>query len=127
MKFHEFVWDQVERLSVVPDFRMKEAGMTELADWLTEVSGGAINHEYPNTMAWVREYDGARRIRAVISECVEFEKPPGLSDVKMTWYRLFAPPNIHEHCSKCGGTGWVIVKRGEHEGAVKCTESKLVQ
>lgn len=120
MKFHEFVFGQVDRLAAVPDFRMSEAGRNELSDWLLEVSGGNLKHEYPNPATWVKNHDGARRIKTVIDECVEFSTPPGLFDIKTVWHRLYPPPNAHGNCPHCGGSGWVIVERGGVEGAKKC-------
>ena len=125
MTFNAFVSEQIARLEAIPGFQMGDGGRKELArDWL---SGSRSHfgrsrevHTAGNAAEFLRDSDLCQRIKAVIDECVEFSTPPGLSDIKAVWYRLYPPVSSHERCAACNGTGYRIVERGGVEGAVRC-------
>jgi hypothetical protein len=124
MKFSEFVNEQVARLEAIPGFQMGDAGRKELALWLMDTAEHTAEHvdmSQRPAARWIAQCPAAQRIKAVIDECVEFTTPPGLADIKAVWYRLYPPVSTHEKCGECGGTGWKIVKRGDAEGAVRCS------
>jgi hypothetical protein len=124
MTFNAFVSDQIARLEAIPGFQMGDGGRKELAGWLSDQGGAPLDRaKYVRHSAaeFLRDSDLCRRIKAVIDECVEFSTPPGLSDIKAVWYRLYPPVSSHERCEHCNGTGYRIVKRGGVEGAARCS------
>ena len=109
MKYKEFIAEQVDRLDAVPGFQMSDAGRLEVADWIMKESGGAGTRA--TVSEWLREYEPARMIKAVIDEAVEWTTPPGLADLKTVWRRMYPPVNEQRaNCQRCDGTGWIVVE-----------------
>ena len=126
MKFDEFVVEQVERLGAIPEFvaKVTEGGRKEIVKWLTkEADEPTPARQRLGASERIHESPAAGRVKSVIDECVEFTAPPGLSDIKAVWRRLNPPLNEQrEKCSRCGGTGWIVVQ-GEYgtSAAYPCT------
>ena len=123
MTFNAFVSEQIARLEAIPGFQMGDGGRKELVNWLSDQGATSVDRaKYirSNAAEFLRDSDLCQRIKAVIDECVEFSTPPGLSDIKAVWYRLYPPVSSHERCAACNGTGYRIVERGGVEGAVRC-------
>jgi hypothetical protein len=123
MTFNRFLNEQIDRMDAVPGFQMSDAGRKELALWLADQGSTPLDRrkfERGCVAEFLRDSDLCRRIKATLDECVEFTTPPGLSDIKAVWYRLYPPSRSHERCAVCDGTGYVIVRRGDAEGAKRC-------
>ena len=95
MTFNAFVDEQIARLEAIPGFQMGDGGRKEpFVNWLSDQGATSVDRaKYirSNAAEFLRDSDLCQRIKAVIDECVEFSKPPGLDDIKAVWYRLYPP------------------------------------
>ena len=113
MIFTEFVKQQVERLGSIADFSMKISmpGQMEITEWLIAAANeSSMKRKRSGQAEWLRESEPARRVKAVIDECVEFESAPGLADIRAVWRRVNPPKEqARNECPRCQGTGFIVV------------------
>jgi hypothetical protein len=125
MIFRDFVKEQIGRLKSFADFTLKvpDDGQKEICRWLEERAGCDPKAKSQSTFAWLEAEEGARRVKAVIDECLTFESLPDLRTMRAVWDRLYPPSHsARNSCARCGGTGWVTVsgERGT-SGCYPCT------
>lgn len=113
MNFADFVSEQLDRLGAISEWslRITEAGRREIAKWLYETANDPTpKRKRQGASEWLRESAAAQRVKSVIDECVEFETPPGLADIKAVWRRVNPPANeTRRNCQRCGGSGFIEV------------------
>jgi len=113
MNFEEFATEQLDRLGCIQEWSLKvsAAGQKEIVRWLLETANDPTpKRKRHSASEWLRESPAAQRIKAVIDECVEFETPPGLADIKAVWRRVNPPANeTRKSCQRCVGSGFIQV------------------
>ncbi len=112
MTFREFVTEQIGRLKAFANFGrdVPEDGQKEIRRWLEERAGCDPKARSESTLKWLEYDEGARRVKAVIDECLTFETLPDLRTMRAVWDRVYPPQNlVRQSCERCGGTGWVTV------------------
>lgn len=104
-----FCRDQIRRLSGHPRFPQDPVAITELIAALQRIARSE-NH-------------AKRTVDALLeSRC---EQSPTAADITQVAWNLLSDDekNIGARCPTCNGTGYVIRRRGEYEGAERCSNA----
>jgi hypothetical protein len=113
MTFREFVTEQINRLKSFANFSrdVPEDGQKEIRRWLEERAGCDPKARSESTIKWLEYDEGARRVKAVIDECLTFETMPDLRTMRAVWDRMYPPMNQQRAaCDRCQGSGWITVE-----------------
>lgn len=105
---------EVARLSQLPYPPQFVEGWQELADALAEVA--------------ISEAHAKGTITRI---CRDFKGCPSALDIQHVAWQLIEPEVAEatqkrlEACPHCGGSGWIVKRRGNYEGAERCSCSEV--
>lgn len=99
MKFRQECFDQVQRLSGLPQFPFNSIGQTELMNIAVERGQDDITH-----------------VKAVVNSFIDSIRCPTPGEFKAMFFQLF-PPAPRDPCWKCRETpGWLITWHTDRDG-----------
>lgn len=101
---------QVKRLAVFKRFDFLEAsGRKEIRNWLELKAKRGDTYEF------------RKAVNVLMDAAVMLEELPTLAELSRIWIEQQPAPMVASgNCPHCAGSGFEIVKRGEHEGAKRC-------